>query len=88
MSTINKNSRIHVAAIDRTGTRFYLNKVDTKRNERGDLVLWPVWSSDASNSNPLPYEHGVIFKRRMRDEHGTIVRFAQSAGDTVDLIEE
>jgi hypothetical protein len=88
MSSISRSSRIHVIAIDGNGKRFYLNKPDTKRNERGELVLWPVWSSEASNSNPLPYEYAVIFKRRMRDEHRTIVRFAQSAGETVDFIEE
>jgi hypothetical protein len=88
MSIINKNSRIHIVAIS-NGKRFYLHKAETKRNARGELVLWPMWSDDAANSNPLPYEFAVVFKRRMRDEHKMVnIRFAQSAGDTAELIEQ
>jgi hypothetical protein len=89
MSNINRNRRIHVIAIDpRTGSRFYLNATSTTRNARGEIVLAPVWSSEPSNSNPLPYEHAVIFKRRMRDEHRLVVHFAQSAGNTAELLPE
>jgi hypothetical protein len=89
MSIINRNSRIHVIAIDGAGKRHYLNTPATKRNARGELVLWPIWSEDAANSNPLPYEFALVFKRRMRDEHKMVnIRFAQSAGDSVELLEE
>jgi hypothetical protein len=88
MSSISRKSRVHIIRIDNNGQRRYLHKPDTTRNARGEIVLWPVWSTQDSDSNPLPYEHAVIFKRRMRDEHNVIVRFAQSAGDAVDLIEE
>jgi hypothetical protein len=88
MSCIAANSRIHVIFIDQTGTRFYLHKPATKRNERGEIVLWPEWSSNPSDSKPLPYEHAVIFKRRMRDEHNGVVHFAQSAGDSAEILEE
>jgi hypothetical protein len=87
MSIIDRNARIHVIAIS-NGQRFYLQKPETKRNGRGELVLWPVWSNDPGNSKPLPYEIAVVFKRRMAEEHRSTVYFAQHAGDTAELFEQ
>jgi|HubBroStandDraft_2_1064218.scaffolds.fasta_scaffold02321_2 hypothetical protein len=85
---IGKNSRIHIVAIDGAGKRLYLNTPATKRNNRGELVLWPVWSDEPAYSRPLSYEHALIVKRRMAEEHKIHVHFALQAGDTAELIEQ
>jgi hypothetical protein len=86
MSIINKNSRIHIVTIH-NGKKFYLQKPETKRNARGELVLWPKWSEAPGDSNPLAYEIAVVFKRRMFDEHRAVVHFAQMAGESAELFE-
>jgi hypothetical protein len=84
---IGRNTRVHIVAIDGVGKRLYLNAVASKRNARGEIVLWPVWSDEPAYSRPLSYEHALIVKRRMAEEHKIHVHFAQSAGDTAELLE-
>jgi len=88
MSTINRNSLVHLVATATNGKRCYVTQLGTKRNSRGELVLDAQFDDDASNSQSMPYEHALIVKRRMRDEHNVFVRFTQSAGDLADFIDE
>jgi hypothetical protein len=86
---INKNTLVHAVMIDpRTGIRRYLNRIETKRNERGEIVLWPVTDSDPAYSRRISYEMAVIFKNRMWQEHRNKVFIALSAGDSADFISE
>ena len=88
MSTIDKNTRVHLVAFTQGYRRCWLSKVATGRNKRGDLVLTPTWDDDPAQSQPMSYEHAIIFQRRLREESGVIARFALSAGESADLIEE
>jgi hypothetical protein len=84
---INKNTLVHVLAIDPNGTKHYLVKPDSKRNERGELVLWPTWSNQLQNSKPLTYEMACAFRARMRSEHRNEVHLTLQAGSD-QFIEE
>lgn len=88
MSTINKNSLVHLVATAINGNRCYITQLGTKRNSRGELVLDAQFDDDASRSQPMPYEHALIVKRRLRDEHNVFIRFAQVAGDLADFVDE
>jgi hypothetical protein len=84
MNSINKSTPIHVFVIA-NGIRHNLVRPDTKRTDRGELVLWPVWSSEPSDSKPLTYEMACIFRERYVRENKTQVHFTlQPGGEVVD----
>jgi hypothetical protein len=84
MNSINKSTPIHIFVIA-NGIRHYLVKPDTKRNDRGEIVLWPVWSSELKDSRPLTYEMAHAFRERYTKENKTQVHFTlQAGGEVVD----
>jgi hypothetical protein len=84
---ISASTRVHLVAFTQNG-KCWLSKVATGRNKRGDIVLTPTWDDDPSQSQSVPFEHALIFQRRLKEESNVTVRFALSAGESADLIEE
>jgi hypothetical protein len=84
---ISASTRVHLVAFSQNG-KCWMSKVATGRNKRGDLILIPTWDDDPSQSQSVPFEHALIFQRRLKEESNVTVRFALSAGESADLIEE
>ena len=85
---ISASTRVHLVAFTQGGKKCWLSKVATGRNKRGDLVLTPTWDDDSSQSQSLPFEHALIFQRRLKEESNVVVRFTLSAGESADFVEE
>jgi hypothetical protein len=84
---ISASTRVHLVAFTHNG-KCWLSKVATGRNKRGDIVLIPTWDDDPTQSQSVPLEHALIFRRRLKEESNVTVRFALSAGESADFIEE
>ena len=84
MNSINKSTPVHIFVVG-NGIGHHLVRPDTKRNDRGEIVLWPVWSSELKDSRPLTYEMAHAFRERYTKEHKTQVHFTlQAGGEVVD----
>jgi hypothetical protein len=84
MNSINRNTSIYVFVIA-NGIRHNLVRPETKRNDRGEIILWPVWSSELKDSKSLTYEMACIFRERYTREHKRPVHFSlQAGGEVVD----
>jgi hypothetical protein len=83
MNSINKSTPVHIFVVA-NGIRHHLVKAETKRNDRGEIVLWPVWG-ELKDSKPLTYEMACVFRERYVRENKTQVHFTlQAGGEVVD----
>jgi hypothetical protein len=80
------NTRVHIIWI-RDGQCWYLNKVETARNPKGELYLKGYWNDDPSFSRAQTYEMSTIVRRRLQNENGLVTKIALQAGDTAELID-
>jgi hypothetical protein len=87
MSTINRNTRVHVIWI-RDNCRWYLSRMETARNSKGNLYLKGYWGDDPACSAPWAYETATMIRARLNSENGLKTHIAFNAGNTVELIDE
>jgi hypothetical protein len=88
MDSINKNTLVHIVAVTSDGRRHHLVAPDTKRNERGEIILWPRWSDEARDSKPMTYEYAAMFRDRFWSEGNRAkVQFTLTAGSD-DFVDE
>ena len=81
MSDLSSNTRVHICGIRTDGKRQYLVKPEVNRNAKGEYQLWPLWSDFPKDSQSMSLEYALIFRDRMRREHGAVIHFTLKAGD-------
>lgn len=80
-SQIASTTKVHVVGITADGRRQYLVDPAVRRNAKMEWELWPLWGDQPKDSRALTLEYALIFRDRMRREHGTVIHFTLRAGD-------
>lgn len=86
ITQLNKDTRVHIIFIN--DRRWYLNKTETVRNQKGDLYLKGCWNDDPSQSTAYSFEIANLIQDRLKRESGIKTHIALNAGDSAELIQE
>lgn len=83
---LNRDTKVFVVVFDDGGSPHWLVEANTKRDARGNLILWPSWGTPEV-AKSMTLEYADVFRRRYLEEHQRSVRFTLQAGSR-EFVEE
>ncbi len=83
---LSRDTKVFVVVFDNNGNPHWLVRPDTKRDDRGRIILWPVWGKP-QEAQSLILEYADVFRRRYLEEHSRPTHFALLAGSH-EFVEE